>query len=89
MPAGFWLRGDLDGYLDKVLLSPRALDRGYFNETYIHQLVAEHRNGRVDRSQQLWSLLMLELWFLVFIDRTLHRSDPLAALVSVPATRAM
>jgi asparagine synthase (glutamine-hydrolysing) len=67
VPVGQWFRGPLRDFLRDALLSPRALDRGYFREPEVRRLVEEHLEGRADHSFQLWNLLMLELWHREFI----------------------
>jgi asparagine synthase (glutamine-hydrolysing) len=67
LPIGRWLRGPLRPMLDDVVLSPRALTRGYLRPDGPRTIVREHLAG-VDHSHRLWSLLMLELWHREFID---------------------
>ncbi len=69
VPVGEWLRGDLRPLLDDTVLSSRALARGYFTPGAVRSLVDDHVSARVDRTAQVWALLMLELWFRAFIDR--------------------
>jgi asparagine synthase (glutamine-hydrolysing) len=78
VPTAEWFRGPLQGLLRHILLSKAALERGYFKEACLRRLVEEHRAGRQDHDKQLWILLQLELWHLMFIDRTLSPSDRLA-----------
>ncbi|MGA2706441.1 MAG: asparagine synthase (glutamine-hydrolyzing) [Isosphaeraceae bacterium] len=68
MPVGNWMRGELRPLLDDVLLSPRALARGYFRPEAVRQLVKENAQGPHDHSNQLWALLWLELWHQEFLD---------------------
>ena len=68
MPVGNWMRGELRPLLDDVLLSPRALARGYFRPEAVQQLVQENAKGPHDHSNQLWALLWLELWHQEFLD---------------------
>jgi asparagine synthase (glutamine-hydrolysing) len=68
MPVGNWMRGELRPLLDDLLLSSRALARGYFRPEAVQQLVKENANGPHDHSNQLWSLLWLELWHREFLD---------------------
>jgi len=68
MPVGNWMRGELRPLLDDVLLSPRALARGYFRPEAVRQLVNENAQGPHDHSNQLWALLWLELWHQEFLD---------------------
>lgn len=68
VPIADWFRRELRGYLEDAILSPRAIQRGYFRPDYIRQLVREHVEGKWDHGYRLWSLLMLELWHRAFID---------------------
>jgi asparagine synthase (glutamine-hydrolysing) len=68
VPVGNWMRGDLRPWAEDLLLSPRALKRGYFQPEALRQLVDGHLDGREDRSFQLWALVWLELWHQEFMD---------------------
>ena len=68
VPIGDWFRGKLQPFLRETILSERALNRGFFRPEAVKQLVELHARGERDNSHQLWTLLMLELWFERFID---------------------
>ena len=68
VPVAGWLRGELRPMLEEVVLSERALRRGYLRPAAVGELVADHLAGRADRAKQLWALLALELWHRAFID---------------------
>ena len=68
VPVAEWLRGDLRPMLDDLVLSKRALDRGYFDRAAVRALADEHVRCRYDHGYRLWSLLWLELWHRTFID---------------------
>jgi len=68
VPVGKWFRTDMQGFLREVLLSDTATKRGLFKPNAIRHMVEEHTDGRQDFAHQLWSLLMLELWYRRFID---------------------
>ncbi len=67
-PDGSWYRGETMDYLRKILLSPRALSRGYFRPEYIQKVVDEHTAGKVNHRLMIWSLLSFEWWNRVFLD---------------------
>lgn len=69
VPVGHWLRGEMKDFLRDALLSDKALNRGIIRGEKIRQYVDEHIDGKFDHSFQVWTLLMLELWFQRFIDR--------------------
>jgi len=68
VPIGHWFRGKLQPFLREAILSERSLNRGLFRPEAVKQLVELHTRGERDYSHQLWTLLMLELWFQRFID---------------------
>ena len=68
VPIGHWFRGKMQPFLREVVLSEKALGRGLFKPEAVKQLVELHARGERDYSHQLWTLLMLELWFNRFID---------------------
>lgn len=68
LPIGQWFRGRLQSLLRETLLSDKAMNRGLFRPEVVSQFVELHTRGERDYSHQLWTLLMLELWFQRFID---------------------
>jgi asparagine synthase (glutamine-hydrolysing) len=62
VPIAQWLRGELAGFARDVLLDPAAIERGWFREQAIRDLLDRHVSGREDHGAQIWSLLVLELW---------------------------
>jgi len=77
VPTSEWFRGSLLGVLHDVLLSPAARSRGYFREKRVRELIDDHAAGRTDQDKRLWILFQLELWHLMFVDRTLSAHDTL------------
>jgi asparagine synthase (glutamine-hydrolysing) len=68
VPIGHWLRGELKDFAASIILSDRAMGRGYFRPPALHDLFESHAQGRRDHAHQLWTLLMLELWHRELID---------------------
>ncbi|MGI9166337.1 MAG: asparagine synthase (glutamine-hydrolyzing) [Pyrinomonadaceae bacterium] len=68
VPIGLWFRGKLQPFLRETVLSEKALNRGLFKTSTVERLVEQHTSGERDYAHQLWTLLMLELWFRRFID---------------------
>ena len=68
VPIGQWLRSKLQPFLRETLLAEKALNRGLFKKDTVRRLVELHTCSERDYSPQLWTLLMLELWFQRFID---------------------
>jgi asparagine synthase (glutamine-hydrolysing) len=91
-PIGEWLRGPLAPMAHELLLDGRLRDRGIFNAAEVSRIWTEHREGRADHRHRLWQLIMLELWFRQFVDKSgdvtgtsATRAGSMPAPVSVPA----
>jgi asparagine synthase (glutamine-hydrolysing) len=68
VPVTHWFRGELKEFLRENLLSERFAGRNLFKQDVVARLVDEHTSAQRDHVWQLWTLLMLELWFQKFID---------------------
>jgi asparagine synthase (glutamine-hydrolysing) len=67
LPLARWMREDL-APMSRDLLTDRTFrERGLCEPRAVERLLDEHQRG-IDRSQRLWNLLMLELWYRHFID---------------------
>lgn len=69
VPIAEWLRNELKDYARDILLSKTSIDRGYFNPARVEEIVDEHQTGKKDHSFKIWSLLNLELWHRIYIDK--------------------
>lgn len=68
VPYESWLRGELKQKVEDVLLSDRCLSRGYFQKSEISRLLeVNSREGKF--SKEVFSLLVLELWQRIFLDK--------------------
>jgi asparagine synthase (glutamine-hydrolysing) len=63
VPIGEWFRGELRPMLRDSLFAADSFASQNFNKTVVQRLVDEHEQQRVDHSQRLYALLMLELWW--------------------------
>ncbi len=68
VPIGSWFRGEMKDFVRGVLLSERSINRGIVKPAVLMRLVDEHIDAKRDHSFQLWTLMMLELWYQRFID---------------------
>ncbi|HBR96496.1 MAG TPA: hypothetical protein DD979_03845 [Gammaproteobacteria bacterium] len=64
LPVGEWFRSDkaFRELAADTLLSPTATERGYFERAFIERLLSRHEKRVWDYTQEIWLLLMLELW---------------------------
>lgn len=70
MPVASWLRTVLKEPMKELLLGERAMSRGLFERDIVQRYVDAHVSGQRNFSQQIWSLMMLELWFQMYVDKT-------------------
>jgi asparagine synthase (glutamine-hydrolysing) len=89
VPIDRWLRGELRTMVHDVLLDARTLRRGYFREPVVRRLLDEHGRGVRGWHSQLWSLLVLELWHRMFVDRRPEAGPPRASAAVRGATTAV
>jgi len=80
MPAARWLRGAMAPYLRAALDHGSFHDRGWLRPEFTKRLLDEHQHGVRDWGDQLFTLLVLEIWARLALDRTLYRDDSLEAL---------
>ena len=69
VPIGKWFRGEMKEFVRDILLSDVASKRGMMEPAVVKQYIDQHNDGTLDRTHQIWSLLMLELWFHRFVDQ--------------------
>jgi asparagine synthase (glutamine-hydrolysing) len=68
LPLSQWFVGPLRRLVEGILLSEQFMERGYWNPDAVRELVSGHLEGRIDREQGIWVLLVLELWHRLFVD---------------------
>jgi asparagine synthase (glutamine-hydrolysing) len=77
IPLHSWFSGSWAKLAHELILGTKARSRGLFNYAYIERLWQEHQAGRARHETRFWLLLWLEIWFRIFVDRTLGPDDPL------------
>jgi len=67
-PVGGWIRRELREYTGDLLSTTSVRRRGLWNPTYVSELISQHRTGAHDWGNQLFALMMFELWCRRFVD---------------------
>ncbi len=62
LPIDRWMREDLAPLSRDVLLDRRARERGLFDPAAVSDMLERHQRGE-PRGFQIWSLMILELWY--------------------------
>lgn len=68
VPVQPWLAHDLKDFTHDLLLDRKTLQRGYFEQPAMEQLLAAHGSKSADHSLEIFSLITLELWHRRFVD---------------------
>jgi asparagine synthase (glutamine-hydrolysing) len=71
-PWSGWLKGSRLDSIQRVLLEPRAVNRGFFKSDAVKKLFEEHRTDYRDHYDRIWRLLNLELWHRVCLEGEDH-----------------
>jgi asparagine synthase (glutamine-hydrolysing) len=89
VPLGVWFRGNLRELFADTLLSSSSLQRGYFQPSFVRQIVNEHLAGRRDHTLRLWQLVVFDRWADRYVrtSTAVERSAfPLSAPALPPST---
>lgn len=68
VPLRKWLKEELYSLSREVILSNRSACSTYLNKVYIEKMLYEHKSGRANYSEEIWSLLVFEYWHSIFIN---------------------
>lgn len=67
-PVREWVVNQLDDKISQVL-SPAAIEaRGIFKADNVIRLIKDNKQGKIDASYTIWSLLAIESWMKQFVD---------------------
>lgn len=69
VPLASWFRGPLRERLRAAVLGPVLAESGFFDTSFLRQLLDQHQSGRRDHSAPLWSLLMFEAFYRRLLGR--------------------
>jgi asparagine synthase (glutamine-hydrolysing) len=78
VPMARWLREDLHDMVRDVLSDDAIRQRDYVKPAYVRWLLQEHQSGRRNFSDQLYALVVLELWHRGLRTRLSERLEEVA-----------
>jgi len=67
VPSGMWFRNDLKDFIYDILLNDKTIQRGYFEKNTIQKMIKLNSENN-NYSKEIFSLLILELWYRIFVD---------------------
>jgi asparagine synthase (glutamine-hydrolysing) len=68
MPINEWLIGSLKDYVLATLTQERLARHDLFRPDAVRNLLESHYSGAANRGNQIWNLLMLQLWWERYVD---------------------
>jgi len=69
IPDTLWLRGKLRPLVERLLAPERLERQGLFRPEIYTRFVRPHLEGKADFTGQVWTLMMFQLWHIIFIER--------------------
>lgn len=63
MPLEDWFRGDLHEWMRELIAESKTASDGYFNKSYLEELLKNHTDGKINVKHHLWSFAVFELWY--------------------------
>ncbi len=69
LPTAMWLRGRLRPLVERLLGRERLTRQGVFRPDIVDRIVKPHLDGTADHQALVWSLLMFQLWHILFIEQ--------------------
>jgi asparagine synthase (glutamine-hydrolysing) len=76
IPLKQWFRTSWREPVRRLLLSGPARQRGLFEPAAVGRLLDQHAAGRANHAARIWTLMVLEIWHRLFVDRTLRPGEP-------------
>ncbi len=68
VPLEGWFRGQLDSFVNDLLLSDTSRARNVINPAYVKQILRLHSAGR-PLNFEIWTMISFELWCRKFLDQ--------------------
>jgi len=69
LPLDVWIRNDnkLKGMIQDMFSSVYLKRQGIFSESLYDKMIAKHFSRQCNYTQQIWTLLMFQIWYLKFL----------------------
>ncbi len=67
-PDESWYRGENAAYVKELLLGKNIASAEFINPAYVHKIIDEHINQRINHRLLIWSLMCFEWWCRIFLN---------------------
>ncbi len=68
LPLRSWIKNELEDYIRELLSRENIENRGIFDYIEIEKLINQNKEGIMDASYTILTLICLELWFREYLD---------------------
>jgi asparagine synthase (glutamine-hydrolysing) len=63
IPIGAWLQKDLKHFVDEYFDESFIANQGIFNNNEIQRIKKTFYEGKIERAEKIWYLLMFQMWY--------------------------
>lgn len=63
IPIAHWLQNELKPFVDHHFNSDFIANQGIFNNEEIQRIRASFYNGKIERAEKIWYILMFQMWY--------------------------
>lgn len=67
-PVEYWVRNELDQYINKNLSKKKITDSNIFKFERINEIVDLNKSGKINASYSVWSFLAIQSWMKQFLN---------------------
>ena len=68
-PIRRWVKNELKEFIKDILSESSVNKRNLFNYNYLQKMITDNLNNRIDASYTIFSIVCIEIWFQIFIDK--------------------
>ena len=63
IPVANWLQNDLKPFVDRYFEEQFIVKQGIFNNAEIQRIRQSFYQGKTEKAEKIWYLLMFQMWF--------------------------
>jgi asparagine synthase (glutamine-hydrolysing) len=67
-PDESWYRGENAQYIKELLLNKKTVSADFIQQDYIHKIVHEHIDHKINHRLLIWSMMNFEWWCKIFLN---------------------
>jgi asparagine synthase (glutamine-hydrolysing) len=70
IPINDWCKNEWKDYIQNMIFNGSLSKTGIFNMIFINKIWGEYLSGKKNHLQLIWSLLIFEVWFQLYIEKS-------------------